>query len=73
MDEQVQELLDLARSLIEMGDLELSSRALLANLYALAAMRGVTPRVVVDDIKEMVPSDSMWITEYLEAILGEST
>lgn len=67
--EDVDHLLDLARMLIELGDVQLTSQNCTAALFALCYMTNKSPRQMAEDIFKGLPDDEEWTEKVLPHIL----
>lgn len=53
-----------------MADMDTSSESLLAHVFAVCALRGVTPRTVLEELWHNLQDDDAWVAEYLPIIMG---
>jgi hypothetical protein len=54
-----------------MADMDTSAESLLAHVFAIAALRGTTPRTILEELWHNLGDDSTWYAEYLPVIMGD--
>jgi hypothetical protein len=69
-NEDVDYTFDLARVLIDLADIELATRNLVACLFAVAALSGKTPGSALDTLYNTLESDTQWVQDILPSIMG---
>lgn len=72
LDQSVSRTLDLARALIQVSDLETARESLLAHLFAIAALTGDPPNVVLERLLNHLSDSHEWYSQYLPVIMGEA-
>lgn len=62
----------MARALIEVSDLDTARESLLAHVFAIAALTGDPPNVVLERLLNHLSDETEWFTQYLPVIMGDA-